>query len=88
LFAKYHVENQMPQIPSSESIFVIEQLKGQIAKFTFDSENFQIDQLQFLLINDDLSTAPRLANIRWKQEHLHSIKEDVLLVGQQVVNKP
>jgi hypothetical protein len=86
LFAKYHVETKLLQMPRSESIYVIEQLKGQVAKFTFDSENFQIDQLQFLLIKDDLSTAPRLANIKWKQEHLHSIKEDVLLVGQQVID--
>ena len=84
LFAKYHVETKVAKTPSSESILVIEQLKGQVAKFTFDSENFQIDQLHFLLTSDDLSTTPRLSSIKWKEELLHSIKEDVLLVGQHV----
>lgn len=84
LFAKYQVETKLPQMPSSESILVIEQLKGQVAKFTFDSENFQIDQLQFLIISDELSTTPRLASIKWEQEFLNSIKDDVLLVGQRV----
>jgi hypothetical protein len=87
LFAKYHVETKLPQMISSESIFVVEQLKGQVAKFTFDSENFQIDQLQFLLTKDDLSTTPRLTSININRDALLSIKEDVLLVGQQVVNK-
>jgi len=87
LFAKYHVETKLPQMPRSESIFVIEQLKGQVAKFTFDAENFQIDQLRFLLTKDDLSTTPRLASIKINQVALLSIKEDVLLVGQQVVDK-
>ena len=87
LFAKYHVETKLPQMISSESIFVVEQLKGQVAKFTFDSENFQIDQLQFLLTKDGLSTTPRLASIKINQVALLSNKEDVLLVGQQVVNK-
>lgn len=87
LFAKYHVETKLPQMISSESIFVVEQLKGQVAKFTFDAENFQMEQLQFLLTKDDLSTTPRLASIKINQVALLSIKEDVLLVGQQVVNK-
>jgi hypothetical protein len=87
LFAKYHVETKLPQMISSESIFVIEQIKGQVAKFTFDAENFQMEQLQFLLTKDDLSTTPRLASIKINQVALLSIKEDVLLVGQQVVNK-
>jgi hypothetical protein len=72
---------------TSQSILIIEQIKGQVAKFTFDAENFQIDQLQFLLTKDDLITTPRLASIKINQVALLSNKEDVLLVGQQVVNK-
>jgi hypothetical protein len=87
LFAKYHVETIPIKTQTSQSILIIEQIKGQVAKFTFDAENFQIDQLQFLLTKDDLITTPRLASIKINQVALLSNKEDVLLVGQQVVNK-
>lgn len=87
LFAKYHVETIPTKTQTSQSILIIEQIKGQVAKFTFDAENFQIDQLRFLLTKDDLSTTPRLASIKINQVALLSIKEDVLLVGQQVVDK-
>jgi hypothetical protein len=86
LFAKYHVETIPIKTQTSQSILIIEQIKGQVAKFTFDAENFQIDQLQFLLTKDDLITTPRLASIKINQVALLSNKEDVLLVGQQVID--
>lgn len=84
LFAKYNVETMLSKPFAKEEIIVIEEIKGQVAKFTFDSENFQIQQLQFLLRRDELSTTPRLASIKMNQATLHSSKEDVLLIGQEI----
>lgn len=85
LFAKYNVETILSNPAAKAEIIVIEEIKGQVAKFTFDSENFQIEQLQFVLKRDELSSYPRLANIKINQAALHSSKEDVLLVGQRVI---
>jgi hypothetical protein len=84
LFAKYNVETILSKPAAKAEIIVIEEIKGQVAKFTFDSENFQIEQLQFVLKRDELSSYPRLANIKINQAALHSSKEDVLLIGQRV----
>ena len=74
LFAKYNVETILSKPAAKAEIIVIEEIKGQVAKFTFDSENFQIEQLQFVLKRDESSSYPRLANIKINQAALHSSK--------------
>lgn len=85
LFAKYNVETILSNPAAKAEIIVIEEIKGQVAKFTFDSENFQIEQLQFLLKRDELSSYPRLAQLMYQESALVSSKEDVLLLSQKVV---
>ncbi len=85
LFAKYNVETILSKPAAKAEIIVIEEIKGQVAKFTFDSENFQIAQLQFLLRRDELSSYPRLAQLMYQESALVSSKEDVLLLSQKVV---
>ena len=85
LFAKYNVETILSKPAAKAEIIVIEEIKGQVAKFTFDSENFQIEQLQFLLKRDELSSYPRLAQLMYQESALVSSKEDVLLLSQKVV---
>jgi hypothetical protein len=86
LFAKYNVENLSSTISNFKEILVLEEFKGQVAKFTFDSEIFQIEQLQFVLKRDDLSTFPRLSQLIHQKGALISNKEDVLLVNQKVLH--
>lgn len=85
LFAKYNVETLSSTTPNFEEILVLEEFKGQVAKFTFDSENFQIEQLQFVLKRDELSTFPRLSELMYLKSALISSKEDVLLLSQKVL---
>ena len=85
LFAKYNVETLSSTTSNFEEIFVLEEFKGQVAKFTFDSENFQIEQLQFVLKRDELSTFPRLSELLYLKSALISSKEDVLLLSQKVL---
>lgn len=85
LFDKYNVETILSNPAAKAEIIVIEEIKGQVAKFTFDSENFQIEQLQFLLKRDELSSYPRLAQLMYQESALVSSKEDVLLLSQKVV---
>lgn len=85
LFAKYNVETLSSTTANFEEIFVLEEFKGQVAKFTFDSENFQIEQLQFVVKRDELSTFPRLSELLYLKSALISSKEDVLLLSQKVL---
>ena len=85
LFAKYNVETLSSTTSNFEEIFVLEEFKGQVAKFTFDSENFQIEQLQFVVKKDELSTFPRLSELMHLKSALISSKEDVLLLSQKVL---
>jgi hypothetical protein len=85
LFAKYNVETLSSTTSNFEEILVLEEFKGQVAKFTFDSENFQIEQLQFVLKRDELSSFPRLSQIMYLKRALLSSKEDVLLLSQKVL---
>jgi hypothetical protein len=85
LFAKYNVETMPSRTSTSEKILVLEEFKGQVAKFTFDSENFQMEQLQFVLKRDDLSIFPRLSQLIYLKRALISSKEDVLLLSQKVL---
>lgn len=85
LFAKYNVETLSLTTSNFEEIFVLEEFKGQVAKFTFDSENFQIEQLQFVVKRDELSTFPRLSELMHLKSALISSKEDVLLLSQKVL---
>lgn len=88
LFAKYNTcwtaEHSFEK--SLDTILVLEELKGQVAKFTFDAQNFQIDQLQFLLKRDELSSFPRLSQLSYLNKFLISGREDVLLLSQQLLN--
>lgn len=85
LFAKYNVETLSSTTANFEEILVLEEFKGQVAKFTFDSENFQIEQLQFVVKRDELSTFPRLSELMHLKSALISSKEDVLLLSQKVL---
>lgn len=85
LFAKYNVETLSSTTSNFEEIFVLEEFKGQVAKFTFDSENFQIEHLQFVVKRDELSTFPRLSELMHLKSALISSKEDVLLLRQKVL---
>jgi hypothetical protein len=85
LFAKYNVETMPSRTSTSKQILVLEEFKGQVAKFTFDSENFQMEQLQFVLQRDDLSFFPRLSQLIYLKRALISSKEDVLLLSQKVL---
>lgn len=85
LFAKYNVENLSLKATHSEAILVLEEFKGQVAKFTFNSGNFQIEDLQFVLKRDELSTMPRLSELLFLNRALISSKEDVLLLSQKVL---
>jgi hypothetical protein len=86
LFAKYNVETLASMTSTFKEIFILEEFKGQVAKFTFNSENFQIEQLQFLLKRDDLSSFPRLGQLMYQKSALVSSKEDVLLLSQKVLH--
>lgn len=85
LFAKYNVETLSSTTSNFEEILVLEEFKGQVAKFTFDSENFQIEQLQFVVKRDEFSTFPRLSELMHLKSALISSKEDVLLLSQKVL---
>lgn len=85
LFAKYQTINSPLQMPQNGSLVVLEHLKGQTAKFTFTTQHFQIDQLEFQLKNDVFSAKPRLSGISFLQRPLRSTREEVLLIGQEVI---
>ena len=85
LFAKYNVETLSSTTSNFEEILILEEFKGQVAKFTFDSGNFQIAHLQFVLKWDELSKMPRLSELMYLNRALISSKEDVLLLSQKVL---
>jgi hypothetical protein len=68
-------------------LIVIEHLKGQTAKYTFESATFQMDQLDFGLANDSFTSDIRLSTIAFRQKLLRSTREEVLLMGQEVISK-
>jgi hypothetical protein len=83
-FGQYDTHNLDPIQLNKDKIHVIEQLKGQVAKYTFELERFQMDKLQFGLRSDDLSKETRLGELTYGNNVLKNKYEDLLLVGQEV----
>lgn len=86
LFAKYNSTILSKNALKPDSLVVIELLKGQTAKYTFESATFQMDQLEFPLKDDAFSSGLRLSGISFLQKPLRSIREEVLLMGQEVIS--
>ena len=87
LFAKYNSTILYKNALKLDSLVVIEHLKGQTAKYTFESATFQMDQLDFGLANDSFTSDIRLSTISFRQKLLRSTREEVLLMGQKVISK-
>lgn len=87
LFAKYNSAILSKNALKPDSLIVLEHLKGQTAKYTFESASFQMDQLEFQLKDDAFSTCLRLSGISFLQTTLRSTREEVLLMGQEVILK-
>lgn len=87
LFAKYNSTILSKNALKLDSLVVIEHLKGQTAKYTFESATFQMDQLDFGLANDSFTSDIRLSTIAFRQKLLRSTREEVLLMGQEVISK-
>ena len=87
LFAKYNSTILSKNALKPDSLVVIELLKGQTAKYTFESATFQMDQLDFSLANDSFTSDIRLSTISFRQKLLRSTREEVLLMGQEVISK-
>ncbi len=85
LFAKYNTAILSKNTLKTDSLIVIEYLKGQTAKYTFESATFQMDQLDFGLANDSFTSDIRLSTISFRQKLLRSTREEVLLMGQEVI---
>ena len=83
-FGQYDTHELSPIEFNKDKIFVIEQLKGQVAKHTFELERFQMDKLQFCLCSDQLSKETRLGELTYGNSALKNKYEDLLLVGQEV----
>jgi hypothetical protein len=83
-FGQYDTHNLDPIQLNKDKIHVIEQLKGQVAKYTFELERFQMDKLQFGLRSDDLSKETRLGELTYNSNVLKNKYEDLLLMGQEV----
>jgi hypothetical protein len=83
-FGQYDTHNLDPIQLNKDKIHVIEQLKGQVAKYTFELERFQMDKLQFGLRYDDLSKETRLGELTYNSNVLKNKYEDLLLMGQEV----
>lgn len=86
LFAKYNSAILSKNALKPDSLVVIEHLKGQTAKYTFESVIFQMDQLEFQLKDDAFSSCLRLSGISFLQKTLSSTREEVLLMGQEVIS--
>ena len=86
LFAKYNSTILSKNALKLDSLVVIEHLKGQTAKYTFESATFQMDQLEFGLANDSFTSDIRLSTISFRQKLLRSTREEVLLMGQEVIS--
>ena len=87
LFAKYNTVILAKNTLKPGSLIVLERLKGQTAKYTFESATFQMDQLDFGLANDSFTSDIRLSTISFRQKLLRSTREEVLLMGQEVISK-
>lgn len=83
-FGQYNTHHSTPIELNKDKIFVIEHLKGQVAKYTFELERFQMDKLQFGLCSDQLSKEIRLGELTYGNSALKNKYEDLLLVGQEV----
>jgi|GEM_PF-790269 hypothetical protein len=86
LFAKYNTTILSKNTLKTDSLIVIEYLKGQTAKYTFESATFQMDQLEFQLKDDAFVSCLRLTGISFLQKPLRSTREEVLLMGQEVIS--
>ena len=84
-FGQYDTHNLDPIQLNKDKIYVIEHLKGQVAKYTFELERFQMDKLQFGLCSDQLSKETRLGELTYGKSALKNKYEDLLLVGQEVI---
>lgn len=84
LFAKYNTRQVATQVSAVAQLIIIEEVKGQIAKFAFEAPHFEMEQLEFCIKTDQYSTMPRLSAIAKQQTTLVSSKEDVLVLGQRV----
>lgn len=84
LFAKYNTRQVATQVSAVAQLIIIEEVKGQIAKFAFEAPHFEMEQLEFCIKTDQYSTMPRLSAIAQQQITLASSKEDVLVLGQRV----
>ena len=87
LFAKYNTVILSKNTLKTDSLIVLEHLKGQTAKYSFESATFQMDQLDFSLANDSFTSDIRLSTISFRQKLLRSTREEVLLMGQEVISK-
>ena len=87
LFAKYNTAIFSKNTLKPGSLIVLERLKGQTAKYSFESATFQMDQLDFSLANDSFTSDIRLSTISFRQKLLRSTREEVLLMGQEVISK-
>jgi len=83
-FGQYDTNHLTPFEFNKDKIYVIEHLKGQVAKHTFELERFQMDKLQFGLCSDQLSKETRLGELTYGNSALKNKYEDLLLVGQEV----
>lgn len=83
-FGQYDTHELSPIEFNKDKIYVIEQLKGQVAKYTFELERFQMDKLQFSLRSDDISKETRLGELTYNSNVLKNKYEDLLLMGQEV----
>jgi hypothetical protein len=86
LFAKYNSTILSKNTLKPDSLIVLERLKGQTAKYTFETMHFQMDQLEFGLANDSFTSDIRLSTISFRQKLLRSIREEVLIMGQDVIS--
>ena len=84
LFAKYNTRQVATQVSAVAQLIIIEEVKGQIAKFAFEAPHFEMEQLEFCIKTDQYSTMPRLSAIAKQQTTLVSSKEDVLVLCQRV----
>ena len=85
LFAKYRTMIISDNMLQTDALIVLEKLKGQTAKYTFETMLFQMDQLDFQLKKDTFCSEFRLSGISFLQEPLRSLREEVLLMGQEVI---
>jgi hypothetical protein len=85
IFGQYDTHHLTHVEINKDKIYLIEHLKGQVAKYTFELERFQMDKLQFGLCSDQLSKETRLGELTYENSALKNKYEDLLLVGQEVI---